>query len=151
MYRPETREYSICTTVPAAASTTVDITNIPRGFYNAVVTVNGAVTGTTTALASVIPIVSAKGSTAAVIADKLVLWEIEGTTDAQSLTFGSAAETIRYATILANKPVASGTAGAGAFYVTNIFIRSGLRFTITKGGATTGEPLEIVLHLREAS
>ena len=129
--RQFTKVISVATVVPASTST-VDV-ELPPGAYNLALAVKSSVTGTTTTVA-VFPWVDIAASQIGVAPLDMVEPDDSAPVAALTLPAGAAG---RYASLV---PSASANPVPGL-----IVLPRGVRVTITKGTAVTGELLEILL------
>lgn len=134
VFRPETLIRRIVSTVPAAASTTLAI-DLPAGAYYLMMIVNANVTGTTTDVGLLVKYADAAQAT--VSGKQMGILEEDDTTFAAeelTLAAGVSRRTARIFDVRSPTEVGMGPP---------VILAHGFRTTITKGGATTAETLEV--------
>lgn len=135
MFRPETLVINVTKTVPAA-NTDFDMIypRLPAGTYRMAMNVKSSVTGTTTTVV-VTPFVDHDASQLNSLA--LQMYELDDIAAITTLTLtaGAAGRYVRF----------GGAIGASDPSDMTVVLPHGVRVAVVKGGATTGETLEIQL------
>lgn len=132
IYRTEVISKQLTTVVPSAASSTFDFTELPIGAYEIGIAINSNVTGASTTI-EVFPFVD-QAQTA--IGPSFAVIEPDDTSPQALVTLGAGAEG-RTAQIV----LGLGIGLSGRPQV----LPYGFRVTLTKGGAATGELLELTV------